>query len=149
VDPTILDLPPPVAATAEYLARFNAAKEARDAARAQEAAAQAAAVAAAAAAAAAAAEDAALRTPLDASGPGANQGNPQPIPNVGGNSVQEIEPQRVYNEDHTNLPSYMQMPTNQNELNYDGNGGSSLPIVTIGTVAIGGVLIFLWNSRGE
>jgi hypothetical protein len=86
---------------------------------------------------------------LDASGPGANQGNPQPIPYVGGDPVQEIEPQRVYNEDHTNLPSYTQMPTNQNELNYDGNGGSSLPIVTIGTVAIGGVLIFLWNSRGE
>ena len=139
VDPALLDLPLPLNASDAYAARFNAAKDARDAARAQ--AAQAEAIAAAAAAAA----EAALR----AGGPGANQGNPQPIPNVGGNPVQEIEPQRVYNEDHTNLPSYMQMPTNQNELNYDGKRSSSLPIVTIGTVAIGGVLIFLWNSRRE
>jgi hypothetical protein len=147
VDPALLDLPLPLNASDAYAARFNAAKDARDAARAQ--AAQAEAIAAAAAAAA----EAALR----AGGPGANQGNPQPIPNVGGNPVQEIEPQRVYNEDHTNLPSYMQMPTNQNELmptnqnelNYDGNRSSSLPMVTIGIVAIGGVLIFLWNSRRE
>ena len=146
-DPAVLDLPLPLNVTAEYAARFNAAKEARDAARAQEAAALTEAIAAAAAAAAAAAVDAALRTPLDASGPGANQGNPQPIPYVGGDPVQEIEPQRVYNQDYTDLPSYMRMPTNQNELNYDGNGGSSLPVMTIGAVAIGGVLIFLWNSR--
>ena len=41
------------------------------------------------------------QTPMDHSGPGAMQGAPQPIPAVPpGLQALEIEPQRVYNQDH-------------------------------------------------
>ena len=88
--------------------------------------------------------------PMDPTGPGAFQGEPQPIPQVvvpTGSVVQEIEPRRVYNEDHSTLPPVMQMPTTQNDLVVVSDHKSGLPVMTIGTVSIGGVLIFLWYSQ--
>lgn len=88
--------------------------------------------------------------PMDLTGPGAFQGDPQPIPEVvvpTGSVVQEIEPRRVYNEDHTTLPPVMEMPTPQNDLEFMSDRKSGLPVTTIGTVSIGGVLIFLWYRQ--
>lgn len=69
------------------------------------------------------------QTPSDPSGPGASQGAPQP----GGHAL-EIEPQRVYNQDHTpTLP--LITPTAQHQLVVQSDSG--LPLAGNGSYITG------------
>ena len=98
------------------------------------------------------------QTPSDPVGPAATQGAPQPIPVVASAyQARETEPKRVYNEDHADvLPPVTLLQTDQHELRVlsdplpqppQQSSGSMMPAIAIGTVTIGGVLIFLWYRR--
>lgn len=100
------------------------------------------------------------QTPLDPVGPAVTQGAPQPIMQVA-NAYQarEVEPQRVYNQDHAPiLPPATLLQTDQSRLRVTSDplpppppqqpsSSSSTPIIVVGTVAVGGVLIFLWYRQ--
>ena len=103
------------------------------------------------------------QTPMDAAGPAATQGNPQPIPPVApGLRALEVEPTRVYNQDHTaQLPPVTIMPTMQHQLvaasdpppppgpqgGSGGTGGGNGVLLAVGAVTVGGVIIFLWYRQ--
>ena len=112
------------------------------------------------------------QTPCSAAGPAATQGSPQPIRrgeivapgSVGEPAYQarEVEPQRVYNQDHAAvLPPVTLLQTDQHQLRVTSDpppplppqvqqqqsSGSMMPIIAIGTVMVGGVLIFLWYRQ--
>ena len=112
------------------------------------------------------------QTPCSAAGPAATQGSPQPIRRGGivapgsvgepAYQAREIEPQRVYNQDHAAvLPPVTLLQTDQSQLRVTSDppppptpqeqqqqsSGSMMPIIAIGTVTVGGVLIFLWYRR--
>jgi hypothetical protein len=53
-------------------------------------------------------------------------------------ALPENEPQRVYNQDDS---------SEEPQLAIGESESPGLPLMTIGTVAIGGVLIFLWVRR--
>lgn len=119
----------------------------------------------------------AAQTPCSAAGPAATQGSPQPIHHGGIHSLapgsvgepayqaREIEPTRVYNQDHAAvLPPVTLLQTDQSQLRVTSDppppptpqqqqqqqqqsSGSMMPIIAIGTVTVGGVLIFLWYRR--
>ena len=79
-------------------------------------------------------------TPLEPVGPARVQGFPQRIPKTPGvqtKALPEDEPQRVYNQDDSS--EVPQLAIAQKE--------PGLPLMTIGIVATGGVLIFLWSTR--
>ena len=80
-------------------------------------------------------------TPLEPEGPATVQGYPQRIPKPPGmqqKALPENEPQRVYNQDDS---------SEEPQLAIGESESPGLPLMTIGTVAIGGVLIFLWVRR--
>jgi hypothetical protein len=80
-------------------------------------------------------------TPLEPEGPLTVQGYPQRIPKPPGmqqKALPENEPQRVYNQDDS---------SEEPQLAIGESESPGLPLMTIGTVAIGGVLIFLWVRR--
>jgi hypothetical protein len=116
----------------------------------------------------------AAQTPCSATGPAATQGSPQPIHDGGivapgsvgepAYQAREVEPQRVYNQDHAAvLPPVTLLQTDQSQLRVTSDppppptpqeqqqqqqqqsSGSMMPIIAIGTVTVGGVLIFLWS----
>lgn len=106
------------------------------------------------------------QTPCSAAGPAATQGAPQPIPVVASAyQAREVEPQRVYNQDHAAvLPPVTLLQTDQHQLRVTSDpppppqphhrhheqqqsSGSMMPIIAIGTVTVGGVLIFLWYRQ--
>ena len=106
------------------------------------------------------------QTPCSATGPAATQGAPQPIPVVASAyQAREVEPQRVYNQDHAAvLPPVTLLQTDQHQLRVTSDpppppqphhrhheqqqsSGSMMPIIAIGTVTVGGVLIFLWYRQ--
>ena len=113
------------------------------------------------------------QTPCSAAGPAATQGSPQPIRRGGivapgsvgepAYQAREVEPQRVYNQDHAAvLPPVTLLQTDQSQLRVTSDppppptpqeqqqqqsSGSMMPIIAIGTVTVGGVLIFLWYRR--
>jgi len=117
----------------------------------------------------------AAQTPCSAAGPAATQGSPQPIRSGGivapgsvgepAYQAREIEPQRVYNQDHAAvLPPVTLLQTDQSQLRVTSDppppptpqqqqqqqqqsSGSMMPIIAIGTVTVGGVLIFLWYRQ--
>ena len=79
-------------------------------------------------------------TPLEPEGPAIVQGFPRRIPKTPGvqtKALPEDEPQRVYNQDDSSEEP--QLAIAQKE--------PGLPLMTIGIVATGGVLIFLWSTR--
>ena len=80
-------------------------------------------------------------TPLEPEGPATIQGFPQRIrkpPGVQTKALPENEPQRVYNQDDS---------SEEPQLAIAESASPGLPLMTIGAVAIGGVLIFLWSRR--
>lgn len=79
-------------------------------------------------------------TPLYPESPAARQGYPQRIPRPPGiqQKALENEPQRVYNQDDS---------SKEPQLAIGESASPGLPLMTIGTVAVGGVLIFLWVRR--
>lgn len=112
------------------------------------------------------------QTPCSAAGPAATQGSPQPIRRGGivapgsvgepAYQAREVEPQRVYNQDHAAvLPPVTLLQTDQHQLRVTSDpppplppqvqqqlsSGSMMPIIAIGTVTVGGVLIFLWYRQ--
>ena len=104
------------------------------------------------------------QTPMDATGPAATQGAPQPIPPVApGLRALEVEPTRVYNQDHTaQLPPATIMPTMQHQVvvasdpppppppgpqGGSGGRGGSGALLAVGAVTVGGVIIFLWYRQ--
>lgn len=103
------------------------------------------------------------QTPSNTVGPAATQGAPQPIPVVASAyQAREVEPQRVYNQDHAAvLPPVTLLQTDQHQLRVTSDpppplppqvqqqqsSGSMMPIIAIGTVTVGGVLIFLWYRQ--
>jgi hypothetical protein len=117
----------------------------------------------------------AAQTPCSAAGPAATQGSPQPIRRGGivapgsvgepAYQAREVEPQRVYNQDHAALlPPVTLLQTDQHQLRVTSDpppppqphhrqheqqqsSGSMMPIIAIGTVTVGGVLIFLWYRQ--
>ena len=79
-------------------------------------------------------------TPLEPEGPAQVQGFPQRIPKNPGvqtKALPEDEPQRVYNQDDSS-----EVP----ELAITESQKPGLPLMTVGIVATGGVLIFLWST---
>ena len=79
-------------------------------------------------------------TPLEPEGPARVQGFPQRIPKNPGvqtKALPEDEPQRVYNQDDSS--EVPQLAIAQKE--------PGLPLMTVGIVATGGVLIFLWSTK--
>lgn len=104
-------------------------------------------------------------TPMDPVGPAVTQGAPQPIMQVAAAyQAREVEPQRVYNQDHAAmLPPVTLLQTDQSQLRVmsdplppplphqqrqqHSSSSSSTPIIVVGTVAVGGVLIFLWYRQ--
>ena len=96
---------------------------------------------------------------MDATGPAATQGNPQPIPPVAaGLHALEIEPTRVYNQDHSaQLPPATVMPTMQHQVVVTsdpppppppgGQGSGNGALLAVGAVTVGGVIIFLWYRQ--
>ena len=79
-------------------------------------------------------------TPLEPVGPARVQGFPQRIPKNPGvqtKALPEDEPQRVYNQDDSS--EVPQLAIGQKE--------PGLPLMTVGIVATGGVLIFLWSTK--
>ena len=105
------------------------------------------------------------QTPMDATGPAATQGVPQAIPPVApGLRALEVEPTRVYNQDHTaQLPPATIMPTMQHQVvvasdpppppppgpqgGSGGTGGGNGALLAVGAVTVGGVIIFLWYRQ--
>ena len=102
------------------------------------------------------------QTPMDATGPAATQGAPQPIPPVApGLHALEVEPTRVYNQDHTaQLPPATVMPTMQHQVvvtsdpppppppgGQQPQGGGNGALLAVGAVTVGGVIIFLWYRQ--
>lgn len=99
------------------------------------------------------------QTPMDATGPAATQGNPQPIPLVAaGLHAFEVEPTRVYNQDHSaQLPPATVMPTMQHQVvvtsdppppgRHHQQGSGSGVLLAVGAVTVGGVIIFLWYRQ--
>ena len=102
------------------------------------------------------------QTPMDATGPAATQGAPQPIPPVApGLRALEVEPTRVYNQDHTaQLPPATVMPTTQHQVYVTSDpppppppggqqpqGGGNGVLLAVGAVTVGGVIIFLWYRQ--
>ena len=102
------------------------------------------------------------QTPMDATGPAATQGAPQPIPPVApGLRALEVEPTRVYNQDHSaQLPPATAMPTMQHQVvvtsdpppppppgGQQPQGGGSGALLVVGAVTVGGVIIFLWYRQ--
>ena len=97
---------------------------------------------------------------MDPVGPAVTQGAPQPIMQVAAAyQAREVEPQRVYNQDHAAmLPPVTLLQTDQSQLRVmsdplpppppqQQSSSSSTPIIVVGTVAVGGVLIFLWYRQ--
>ena len=90
---------------------------------------------------------------MDATGPAATQGAPQPIPPVAaGLHALEVEPTRVYNQDHTaQLPPATVMPTMQHQVVVTSDpppgGGGNGALLAVGAVTVGGVIIFLWYRQ--
>ena len=102
------------------------------------------------------------QTPMDATGPAATQGAPQPIPPVApGLHALEVEPTRVYNQDHSaQLPPVTVMPTMQHQVvvtsdpppppppgGQQPQGGGNGVLLAVGAVTVGGVIIFLWYRQ--
>ena len=99
------------------------------------------------------------QTPMDATGPAATQGNPQPIPPVAaGLRALEVEPTRVYNQDHSaQLPPATVMPTMQHQVVVTsdpppppppgGQGSGNGALLAVGAVTVGGIIIFLWYRQ--
>ena len=82
-------------------------------------------------------------TPLEPEGPARVQGFPQRIPKNPGvqtKALPEDEPQRVYNQDDSSEVPQLAIAESQKP---------GLPLMTIGIVATGGVLIFLWSTRNR
>ena len=80
-------------------------------------------------------------TPLEPEGPARVQGFPQRIPKNPGvqtKALPEDEPRRVYNQDDS---------SEEPQLAIGAQKEPGLPLMTIGIVATGGVLIFLWSTR--
>ena len=80
-------------------------------------------------------------TPLEPEGPARVQGFPQRIPKNPGvqtKALPEDEPERVYNQDDS---------SEEPQLAIGAQKESGLPLMTIGIVATGGVLIFLWSTK--
>ena len=99
---------------------------------------------------------------MDATGPAATQGAPQAIPPVApGLRALEVEPTRVYNQDHSaQLPPATVMPTMQHQVvvtsdpppppppgGQQPQGGGSGALLALGAVTVGGVIIFLWYRQ--